>query len=394
MKFKIIKFGILVPLLIFSFFSCKEDSNDSTWLANSNTDPIEVYKVVDPINYDAIITEAKIKQLIKLVGKNLDNVKTVSINGVVLEMPLDANLLNGVLYVRIPYERPADDKIDNLITLTDIYGNVATTPISIFIPSISALGMDFEWAAEGSEMTILGDFFDFYQMVDSLGAEVTIGGVKAPILKTSPTELTVKVPAGAGENSDIILTNPKGLTVTCNSKYKNTDAVITNFSDRTLHSRFGKWIYKDAAVDADDPEPIDGMYLQYKGEHPGGWNSEGWGVLDMYSGDNPNIPTDINTNRSAYNFKFEAWTENKLEAFLVRFEFESWDPGETRCWWYTEGESNEPVVGKWQTIVIPAEKIAGNNSPLGDIKCFRIVDQSSEGGYFNIAIDNPRFVLK
>jgi len=135
----------------------------------------------------------------------------------------------------------------------------------------------------------------------------------------------------------------------------------------------------------------------YKGNYPGGYNAQGWGVLDLY-GPLTTIPDDIDTKREKYNFKFEAWSAIPPIMFC-RFEFESWDPNETRTWWHYNADyswtGTEPVIGQWYTVTIPAETIlSGSGAGMGTIKCFRIVDQGSTAGEIHSAIDNPRFTLK
>jgi hypothetical protein len=391
MNAKTLKMTLMLFLAI-AVFSCKED--DSTWLVETTSGPITIEKVVDPTNYDAPITGAVLEQLIKITGKNLTNTVSVFINDVEVEMPMYANVVNGVLYIRVPYTAPTI--VDNKIKVTDKYGNMAeVSDFTITLPHMQGVGPagTMEWVAPGGELTITGDYFDFYRMTDTTGGIVKIGNLEAPILEMTKTTLKVTVPAGATANSDITLISITGETMVCKNRYRDGRWLMTDFNDKAGDGSlvYTNWVYQSSALAGDDPAPLDGTYLMYKGNYPGGYNSQGWGVLDLFG--ISTIPEDINTNRDRYDFKFEAWTAI-LPIMFCRFEFESWDPNETRTWWYYNNIGTEPVLGQWQTISIPAEQITSNVGGIGDIKCFRIVDQGSTAGAVHAAIDNPRFSLK
>jgi hypothetical protein len=391
MKSKILRTFFFVSLAT-CIIGCKED--DATWLAEATTDPIVIEKVVDPTNYDAPVTGAVLEQLIKVTGKNLVNTASVYINDVEVEIPMYANVVNGVLYIRIPYAAPT--VVDNKIKITDKYGKVTEFDnFVVSLPSMQGAGIkgQLEWAAPGSEVSIAGDYFDLYRMTDSTGCSIKIGSLEAQFVSMSKNELKVIIPAGATPNSDITLISPTGETVVCPTRYRDGRWLMTDFNSTAGDGSvvFTNWVYQSSALSSGDPEPIDGTYLMYKGDYPGGYNAQGWGVLDLFG--LSTIPDDIDTNRDKYNFTFEAWTAFNPIMFC-RFEFESWDPGETRAWWYYT-ECTPPVIGQWHTVHIPAEKIeSGSGAGLGFIKCFRIVDQGSTAGAVHAAIDNPRFSLK
>jgi hypothetical protein len=377
---------------------CKDDN--STWLVATSTAPIEVKSVVDPTKNDAPVTGAVLEQLIKITGKNLANTASVRINDVEVEIPMYANVVNGILYVRVPYTAPT--AVDNKIKITDKYGNVAEVPdFVVSLPSMQGNGPggQMEWAAPGQELTILGDYFDLYRMTDSMGGTVKIGTLDAPIVSMTKNELKVTVPAGAVANSDITLISPTGATVSCKNRYRDERHLLGDFNDKGFVTN-GRWWYQGNTGNPSDPSspsdpaPIDGVYLMYKASYPGGWNGDTWGV---YRVDNtPAVPDDINDNRTAYNFKFEAWAGLPPGA-AIRFEFEG-EADEVRCWWWgaigLSGDASlypsAPALNQWQTVTIPAELIG----PGPITKTFQMVAHGPDACEMYVAIDNPRFSLK
>jgi hypothetical protein len=397
MKAKTLKITLLASFAMV-IFSCKE--NDDTWLVETTSDPITIEKVVDPTNYDAPVTGAVLEQLIKIVGENLANTASVFINDVEVEMPLYANVVNGVLYIRIPYIAPT--VVDNKIKITDKYGNTAEIPdFIVTLPSMQGTGPagTMEWVAPGGELTIAGDYFDLYRMTDSTGGIVQIGTQEAAILEMTKTTLTVTVPAGTAANSDITLISPTGETVVCKNRYRDGRWLLGDFNDKGFVTN-GRWSYQGGTgnpsdpTDPTDPDPVDGVYLKYKASYPGGWNGDTWGVYRV--NDSPNVPDDINSNRTAYNFKFEAWAGLPPGA-VIRFEFEGEAP-EVRFWWWgaisLSGDPalypQAPALNQWQTVSVPAELIGPN--PI--TKTFQMVAQGPDACEMYVAIDNPRFALK
>ncbi|MDR1743399.1 MAG: IPT/TIG domain-containing protein [Dysgonamonadaceae bacterium] len=387
---------IFLCVVVIVAVSCNK--NDATWLVETTDSPIVVEKVVDPTSYDTPVTGASLEQLIKVIGTNLANTASVYINDVEAEMPLYANVVNGILYIRVPYIAPTI--VDNKIKITDKNGNTTEIPnFVITLPHMQGNGPtgQMEWVEPGKELTISGDYFDLYRMDETTGGVVKIGNQNAQIVSMSKTEIKIIVPASATPNSDITLISPTGETVICKNRYRDGRWLMTDFNDKAGNGSlvYSNWIYQSSALANGDPEPVDGTYLLYSGVYPGGYSAQGWGVLDMFG--LSTIPDNINTERDQYYFKFEAWTEFPPIMFC-RFEFESWDPNETRTWWHYDNSGNipvtAPVLGQWYTVSIPAEMITSNVGGIGVIKCFRIVDQGSTAGAVHAAIDNPRFSLK
>lgn len=375
---------------------CKED--DSTWLVKTTTDPIEIYGVVDPANYDAPISAAQIEQTIKLTGKNLGSVSSIMINDVEVEMQTEAVVVNGAIYIQIPYKAPVD--VDNKIKLTDEYGNKAETALTVSLPAMAADAMDCEWAAPGTDAIIEGNYFDLYRM-DDAESSVTFGSLNAVIKSATKTQVTVTVPAGATRDSEIKLTSVTGESVVLPFKYRDTQWLQADFN-ATNRAPWTKWsdfmfFFVNDASSMGGPAGIDGIFFGMMGTYPAGWDAE-WGIYDDWSGNN--IPADINTNRSAYYLKFEVWIPDNtayVPSYGIRFQFGSdADGGDNRHFWYNPDNSTAPVRGKWTTVKVPVETIFNDGGKQGSFQHFRIACQCPDGvsRYVAYAIDNPRYGLK
>lgn len=375
---------------------CKDD--DSTWLVKTTTDPIEIYGVVDPTNYDAPISEAQLEQAIKLTGKNLENVSSIMINDVEVAMPTEGNVINGVIYIQIPYKAPVE--VDNKIKLTDKYGNKAEAALTVSLPVMVASTMDCEWAAPGTDVVIEGNYFDLYRMDDE-ESSVTFGGVAAEIKSATKTQVTVTVPVDTPRDSEIKLISVTGANVVLPFKYRDTQWLQADFNT-TLKAPWTKWsdfmfFFTDDASALGGPAGVDGIFFGMMGTYPAGWDAE-WGIYDDWSGNN--IPADINTNRSAYYLKFEVWIPDNavyVPSYGFRFQFGAdADGGDNRLFWYNPDNSNTPVRGKWTTMRVPVETILNDGGKQGSFQHFRIACQCPDGQsrYVAYAIDNPRYGLK
>ncbi|GHV00347.1 hypothetical protein FACS1894159_05910 [Bacteroidia bacterium] len=384
MKAKLLRLTLLLPLFAL-FFGCRDEVK-STWLVEANSDPMEVYGVVDPIHDDRPVSEMTLEGVIKLVGKNLANVDTVTINDVGLQIPFDAYVINGDLYLRVPYRAPI--VIDNQIKITDKYERTVTVPLVVTLPALYADGLDFEWAAEGDQVNITGNYFDLYGVTADDGT-VTFGGLPATIIAATKNTITVEVPAGATRDAAIVVSSPAG-SATCSTPYRETTWLLGDFNG-IAPSDNGNWHYQNTPrLTTSDPEPVDGIYLMYDADYPGEWSGDNWGIYFVNPG---NYPADINTNRAAYNFKFEAWVGVSNMYNNLRFEFEA-SAAECRVWW---GESPGIPLYAWRTVTIPAEKIkgGGGDADLGTAgPAFQMVMQGPTACHMYLAIDNPRFSLK
>lgn len=373
MKIKFLRFVVIVSSLAF-VFGC---SDNDRWLEKTTSDPMVITKVVDPFAMNTTpITSAYMEEMVMLIGKNLANTKKVLVNDIELEMPSDAYVIANNLYLRIPYSAPT--VIDNKIKITDIYDRTVEVPFTVMIPSMIATGMDCEYTPAGSEMIIYGDYFDLFEMTVEDG-QVFFGTREATIVGTTKTSVTVIVPDNIPDDTEIRLETPLAQAI-CKTPYRETEYLLTDFESSLGGTSYGV-TYQDTPLEPGDPEPIDGTYMKHKGYYPGGWEWQG-----VYYKGPVTIPDDINTNRSAYNFKFEAWAGAELTTSIVRFEFEASAP-EIRVWW-----GNDPSfpIGKWLTVTIPAEDITG--ADILDV--FQIAMHWGDAADMYFCIDNPRFSRK
>ena len=84
-------------------------------------------------------------------------------------------------------------------------------------PTLTRVNPDNDVVTGGARVQILGENFQD-------GATITIGGKAASnVIFVSPTELTVKVPAGTAGNANVVVTNPDGKSVTLSNGFTYTE---------------------------------------------------------------------------------------------------------------------------------------------------------------------------
>ena len=153
-------FLLLLPLSVAgsSFFTGCDDNE--TWLVHTDDGPIVIEKIVDPHNWDAPISDVHLEQMIKIVGKNLNNADTIVINDVGLSMPGDAMKINGEIYIRVPYTAPM--VFDNKIKITDKNDRTVEATLNVSVPPVAFTKMECEYVPEGGMLVITGNYFDLY----------------------------------------------------------------------------------------------------------------------------------------------------------------------------------------------------------------------------------------
>ncbi|MDR0510067.1 MAG: glycan-binding surface protein [Rikenellaceae bacterium] len=389
-----------VALLFFAalVFAC--DKAGDTWLVETTDGPMEVSKVVDPTDYDAPISAAPLEKLIKLVGKNLNNVDTVHINDIGLSIPNDAFTLNGALYLRIPYQVPLVR--DDLITLRDRQGRELAVPFVVTLPELQ-FNIDCEYADAGKELVFSGNYYDLYN-IDPDDGVIMFGTVPGEILSMTKTAITVRVPVGVPDNCRITLSSPvlpsplASSTIFRRTGTANGVWLMADLNGNTQApypgslGKFQDGPEDDGTGNMVGPEAVSGTYVRFYGDYPGGWNGDDWSLV-YYVPIAGAIPPDVNTARSNYVIKFEAWAGSELVAKSLRFEFTAALSPECCFWW-----GNEPTfpLNRWRTVTVDAETglLTGGN-PGGIVTDnFRLILQGSEAGFINCAIDNIRFERK
>lgn len=385
------KISVLIPIVIslLIFSGCNDDN--STWLVPTNDDPMVIEKICDPSNWDAPITSASLDQLIKVTGSNLSNVDTIVINDVGITYPGDAFLVNGMLFIRVPYSVPI--VVDNQLKLTDKQGRTISSSLTVSIPEVKLTKMECEYVPDGAELVIVGDYLDLWgfgapSTDEGGGTEadtriVKIGDLKAEILTTSKTSITVRVPAGARENSKVTIENEYtnqiyGGAIPCPGKFRDSEWLLENFNWELKDNGTYQIVVPPVSSNSGNPQPISGNYFRYNGNYSA-WN---WNGITYKNPFPSGAPSDINTNPSKYAVKFEIWAEASMTGNNLAFFFN----GQSNV--ARVGNDSSIKTGQWITYTIPCTSFS---SPSGFLPAFEFVMHGGDNTNMNFAVDNIRF---
>ncbi len=358
MKNKFLRIFLLLAGIVV-FFGCEDDP---TWLAETTDAPIAIKKIVDPNKWDAEISTANLDQVIKVIGTNLNNTDTIVNNDRGVERPLNAMLMNGALYIRIPYAAPKDR--DDKLKITDKFGNTAEFPLKVTVPELKVTGMVCEYVPEGELLTIEGDYFDLYEFFaepdeddeDDAPEEpwspsyVVFGDTEAPIVESSKTSIKVVVPQGTPKNCKLSLKNEIVPNANVPGRYMDQgEAFITDFEYDSFNDNYPDVAYVSGPDDPTenshalptDPKGVSGKYFRYKGLYPSGWNW--WGIVyKSYT-----APIGLAGHESEYALKFECYAVDPLTNAYVRLDSGATDES------YRWGNDPDFPRGEWRTYTLP-----------------------------------------
>lgn len=375
MKTRLLGFIMLV-LSSCIFVGCEEETS---WLVTTDDSPIIAEKIVDPANWDAEITSASLDQLVKVIGTNLGNTQSVFVNDIEAATPDNYLVVNGELFLRIPYTVPS--VVDNKLKITDKFDNTVELELTVTIPDLIVEGMSCEYAPAGTDLTISGDYLDLYEY-DTVNGTVTFGDIEVAIKQADKTSVIVTVPEDVPENTVVSLVSSVQTTV-CPGKYKDTECLISNFESNVTGSTVA-YISgpndetPDCGALSTDPEGISGKYLRYKNTYSAWtWTGFSWPAVTP--------PSDLAENASEYYIKFECYAVNELNtAFLLIAPFSGYNS-------YRWGDDTSFPLGEWRTYSIPISSTVDDISSWANATQLQYVlhGPASEGEMY-FAIDNIR----
>jgi len=260
---------------------------------DSGTPLISYIRVTDPAKSDSLLDEAGLGQMIVIMGENLQSTRQVWFND--QEASLLPTLMTSTsIIVRVPSTVPVE--VNNQMKLIFANGKSLSYDFTVSIPAPVVASMLNEWAPEGSDAQINGDyFFEPITVKLSDGTVVTTTSVEK-------TSVTFTVPAGAAEGPITVTTN-FGTTISSFHFHDNRNIVL-NFDDLTSS---GSWRPGLTASD----NGLDGNYLVFKGNVTTNQRAEDYpnGSLEaeLWSGVNGRPQGNfVNGDPSKLSLKFEA----------------------------------------------------------------------------------------
>lgn len=327
-----------------------------------------VYDVAD-IAMAHPLTEGVMGQMLRIVGKNLNNLKALSFNTVEADVTQAYTFSNGANVVVPNHLSIAHD---NTISYTTDKGT-CSFPFIIPFPDLTVTGAECEFVAAGSTMKIMGKNFDLYNFGEV--SHVTLNGQELQIVSSSSKDMEVAIPADAQDNSVVVLSweNQLSEQLTAEVPFRPTKNLLYgDMSDVSMNVDGAVKVSKD-----------DG-YLHITGSF-GAWS---WNTIDLSRN---MIDVGEMGDLNDWVVKFEVMTADSYpltEASPLQWSF-NW----SKEYHWEMGTLN--THGQWRTITLPLAEMANKGIPAaGNWMTLRIIFQPTAEYDADFSIANIRIVRK
>ncbi len=328
-------FLMLVALLAIIIVSCEDD--------DVRPDPPTFSKVTTIKDMSTSISGGNMGDWIAIQGGNLEEADSVLFNDVAVQLK-DIYYENNVLYAQVPIKLPKS--VDNKVTVMT-KGGSTSFDFNVNIPDLQLTGMFNEYTVPGDTIKIYGKFLSLYE-VDSSNTVVSFGGKESPVIKSTETYITAKVPYDVSPNVRVKAINKKyNVEAVCTGYYQDKHNVITTFDDdfpytsSTAQQWVGEW---------QNPKPTSGKYLRFEVDQATYPDGLGWFYIFESS---MNYTLDMMQHPEKYTLRFELNMKLPIKATQF-FIYYYWAVAPTPMGGDYFTVQN---LGVWQTVNIPLEKI-------------------------------------
>jgi len=327
-----------------SLASC-EDEPDK-YETTDGTPSISYVRPVDYASRDSLLTSASLDQTVCLVGNNLRSVVELYFND--QKAVLNTSYMTDhTLIVTVPGDLPTvvSDKLYMVTTKKD----TVSYDFGVTIPQPVISSMSNEWAAEGEEVTIYGDYFLDY---DNFPLEVYFGSSytlpREYITSITKTSITFTMPADAPHEK-----------ISIESKYGKTNAPFMYMDERGMLFDF-------------DNACSTGTVLGNHGWHAQVIQSDDTSLSGNYLLLGKNTMDDATWNDGNFSFEYWAgnWADPETYTDYPRLcdiaDFSDWDNKSLKF------EMMVPSSNPWscaplQVIFCGTDKVSNGNAGVTDI---------------------------
>lgn len=330
------------------------------------------------------ITKAEIGTMVRIEGKNLNYVKSITFNTVPVDLS-QAYTASTYANVRVP-ETLSFEHVNKIEYTTD--RGTASLDFIVPFPALIVGHLDNEFVSAGGNVTLSGANFDVYEF--GTQSKVFVGDKEASVSDVTKTSMKILIPEGTPDNTDITLkwSASDGTAQTASLPFRPT----TNLLFANLD---GVQISKDGAVNVaveDDEATTASSALGHKHLHfTGNFGAWAWNTVDLSCN---MIDVGDLTNLDDYVLKFEVLNTKDhplTEATGLKFNF-NW--GKEYAWNPADGAGIN-TFDQWQTVTLPLAPMATNGiSTAGSWQTLRIILQPSADYVADFRIGNVRIVKK
>lgn len=341
-------------LFIFIVGSCSDKSSEVA----------PVFNKVTPIkDMSTSLSSGSMGDWIAISGAHLNSVDSVMFNDVSV-LPKDFYSEDSVLYLQVPVKIPK--QVNDKLTLKSKGGDISYG-FKVNIPNLQLTGMFCEYTQPGDTIKIYGKYLQLYE-VNSSNSTVKFGDKETPVIKSTDTYITAKVPADAPSNAQVSIHNSKyNVDAICSGRYRDNKWMIADYDG--VGDNSSSFIVQDQHNKKQRPYPISGNFLRLLADatHPVDF---GW--LYITSNDF-NYTDDMEQHPDKYVLKFElnmGYPIKSTKFYIYFYWNHAPDPIGNECF-------TVQTYGTWQTISIPFEKIL----PVG-------ATDASSAGSLNIRVES------
>lgn len=386
MKTRIIKY-MAAALALFALASCNDIVNyedgytPAEDLANTGEPVITaVYDATDA-EMATPITEGSVGQMVRIVGKNLNNARSIKFNTVEADLS-EVYTFSTSAIVQIPTELSLAN--EDCIEYTTDKGTTRYA-FTMPFPTLQVDGLLCEFANAGDSVTILGQNFNLYEFGTT--SQVTINGQPLGLGSITSSSMKAEIPAGTPDNSTIQVSWTDGSTgeaKTASLPFRPTrNLLYGDMSDVSLQvSGLEMNLLTDADTLAEETS------LGYPHLHCtaqlGAWS---WNQIDMSRNlidiDGVDIGTLPVEELANYDLKFELYTANNYP-FTGDSSFQPTLNWGDRYVWNPGNGAGLNTHEEWQTVTMPLSEMTSNGiygSPGSRWLTLSMVFQTGASGY-------------
>ncbi len=377
--------------LTLAFASCDNivEYNDgytpADQLANAGAPEIKAVYNIGDTALTTPITQAEIGTMVRIEGKNLNHVQSVTFNTVAVDLK-EAYTASTYANVRVP-ETLSFETVNKIEYVTD--RGTASYDFIVPFPTLTVSGLENEFVNAGDCVTVSGANFDVYDF--GTQSKVLVNGTEATVSDITKSSMKVLVPQGTPDNSTVTLqwqsseggqkTAVLPFRPTSNLLYGDFDGVQMNVSGDV-----------SVAVEGDDATSTASSSLGHKHLHfTGDFGAWAWNTVDLSCN---MIDTGDVINVDDYVLKFEVLNTKDhplTEATGLKFCF-NW--GNDWAWNPADGAGIN-TFGNWKTVTLPLKDMATNGiSAAGSWQTLRLILQPSAAYNADFCIGNIRIVKK
>lgn len=311
--------------------------------------PIQLERITTLKDMNQVISEAKLGDFIAIHGTGLsrENIDSIHVDDIVVDMQ-EVYTENDILYMKLPVKLAIEKT--NKIYIWNSKG-CAELPFKTLAPDLKLSRMFNEYTAPGDTIMIYGDFFDLYE-IDAKNAIVDFNGRTSPVISSSKTYLTTKVPENVEKNIRVKVKGLKyNVEATCPGRYFDRDFIIMDFDELRPSDM------TNVVTDEKDPQRLDGNFLRIdKNSTWSGW----WYIAEKGGVAYRPEMLAMETFRD-YVVKCEFRSSNQLIKDKIRFcNYQYWAAG--TCDWVA-ADFNFQNTDRWETITLPWKVFVSEDYP-------------------------------